>query len=136
MGASLPAKVKLSGSSGWSTSCGLHFHDDAEVAETLQETLGDLLFVAVGKKVRTKVVILDAVSQHDVGRGEHRAGNGEDRLLGPAATLDTEELRPEVAVRFARRRPGGGRQRGLQPGGAPPRARGATLAGTFVESRA
>src|SRR5688572_3557100 len=59
-------------------------------------------------------------------------GDGEDRLLGPAAGLDAEELHPQVAVLRAGSGPGRSDQRGLEPVPALADARRAALAGALT----
>src|SRR4030095_13808012 len=70
----------------------LSLHGDAEIA-ALKETLGELFFVALLEVMRTEVMVFDAGTEHKVGRGQHRAGDSEDGLLGTAPALDAEELR-------------------------------------------
>jgi hypothetical protein len=41
-------------------------------------------------------MVFDAVAEHEVGRGQHEAGDCEDRLLGTASGLDAEELRADT----------------------------------------
>jgi hypothetical protein len=43
-------------------------------------------------------VIFDAVSKHDVGGGEHGAGDSQDRFLGTAPAFDTEECARRLSL--------------------------------------
>ena len=101
------------GQPAWS--CGFHLDGDAKVVEALNEALGELLFVPLFEVVSTEVMVFDAVAEHEVGRGQHGAGDREDRLLGAAPALDAEELRAQVPVLLVRRGPRGIDQGGLEP---------------------
>jgi hypothetical protein len=78
-------------------------HSDAQVAKALHEALGERLFVALFEVMRPEVMVFDAATEHEVGRRQHGAGDGEDRLLCTAPALDVDELRAEIAVFFSRR---------------------------------
>lgn len=43
-------------------------------------------------------MIFDAVMEHEVGDGQHGAGNRENGLLRAAAALDAQEFRAQIAV--------------------------------------
>src|SRR3990172_10880752 len=85
--------------------------------------------------VGPKVAGVDAIPEHGVGRGQHRGGDRDDGLLRAPATLEAEELRPEVAVLLAGGGPRALDEGGLQPGVAGARAGGPARAGTLVEAR-
>ena len=54
----------------------------AEIAEALQKTLGELIFVALLEVISAEVMVFDTITEHEIGRGEHRAGDRKNRLLG------------------------------------------------------
>src|SRR3990170_548923 len=78
---------------------------------------------------------IDAIPEHGVGRGQHRGGDRDDGLLRAPATLEAEELRPEVAVLLAGGGPRAVDEGRRQPGGTGAGAGGAARAGTLVETR-
>jgi hypothetical protein len=62
--------------------------------------------VALLEVLIAEVPVFDAIAEHEVGRGQNRAGDGEDGLLRLAPAFDTEELRAQIAALLA----GGGRR--------------------------
>src|SRR6266487_4886713 len=90
----------------------------AKVVESADQAADGLGAVTPIEVVGAEVVVLDPVTEHEVGSGEHRGRNGEDGLLGAAARLDAEELSTQVAVLDPYGRPGSGDQGGLEPVGA------------------
>src|SRR6187551_1844240 len=108
----------------------------AEVLKPLEEASDGFGSVLVVEVFAAEIVVLGAVAQHVVCRGEHRGGDGEDGLLGAAASLDAQELGTQVAGLDAHGGPGGGDQGGLDPGPALAHAGRAALAGALVAARA
>src|SRR6266567_9580994 len=84
------------------------FDVEAEIVKPREQAFGQLGLVAAVEMGGPEVPVIDAVPEHVVGRGQHRRGDGDDGLLWAPATLEAEELRPEVAVVLA-----GGGPRGL-----------------------
>src|SRR6266581_2293845 len=82
------------------------FDVEAEIVKPREQACGQLGLVAAVEMGGPEVPVIDAVPEHVVGRGQHR--RGDDGLLWAPATLEAEELRPEVAVVLA-----GGGPRGL-----------------------
>jgi hypothetical protein len=115
-------------------SCSFHLHGDAKVAKTLKESLGELFLVPLFEVLMAEVTVFDAIAKHEVRRGQHRAGDGENGFLRAAPTLDAEELSTQVAVRFARGGPRRIDQCGFEPGRGPSCPRRPPLAGAFVET--
>ena len=46
-------------------SCGGHLYRDTEVPQALEQPLGHAILVSLLKMVRTEVMILDAIAEHD-----------------------------------------------------------------------
>src|SRR5262249_4089302 len=53
-----------------------------------------------------KFMVFDAIAEHEIGRCQHRAGDGENGFLRAAPTLDAEALAAQIAVLLARGGPG------------------------------
>jgi hypothetical protein len=53
-------------------------------------------------------MVFDAVPKHEIGRGQHGAGDGENGFLRAATAFDPQELRAQMAVLLA-----GGGPRGI-----------------------
>src|SRR4029453_7686917 len=83
-----------------------------------------------------EVMVFDAVTEHEIGRGEHRARDRENGFLGAAAAFDPQELRAQIGVLLVCGGPRGIDQRGFEPGSALPRARRTSFAGAFIEAGA
>lgn len=62
--------MKPLGSPAWS--CGFHLHGDANVAEALEETLGELFPVALIEVLVAEVVVFDTIQKHEIDRGLER----------------------------------------------------------------
>lgn len=69
----------------------------SEVMESADEASDGVVTLALIEVARTKIAIRHAVAEHEVGGGEHRSGNGQDRLLGPTPCLEAQELGMQVA---------------------------------------
>src|SRR5437667_9031823 len=97
----------------WCLSGGLRGEGDfaAEIAQTAKEPVDDPGAIAAVEVIRAEILILDAIAEHEVGGGEHGRGDGEDRLLGSAASSEAEELGVQIAVLHANGRPSGGYER-------------------------
>src|SRR5215470_2052438 len=106
---------------------------EAEVVKAPDEPAGQLRLVTARKVVGPEVVVVDAVLEDVIARGEHGRGDGEDGLLRPAATLEAQELRAQVGLLGAHRGPGRLDERGLEPGGARPGPGGPPLARALVQ---
>ena len=63
-------------------SCRFHLDGDAQIAEALKETLGELFFVALFEVMSAEVMIFDTIAEHEVRGRQHGAGDGEDGFLG------------------------------------------------------
>src|SRR5262249_52738560 len=95
---------------------GCEFHSIPEVGKAFEETVL-LPFFGVGiEVVGTEVLIHRSVPQHVIDGREDRSRNGNNSLLGTAASSDAVVLGLEIAALLARRRPGALHQRGLEPG--------------------
>jgi hypothetical protein len=68
--------------------------------------------------VGAEVLMVAAILQHVVDRGEHGGRDGADRFLRSTFGTQPLELRSVVAVLLSRRRPGALDKDGLQPGRA------------------
>src|SRR3982751_3977093 len=90
----------------------------AEVLKPLEEAADGLGAIVAVEVFAAEIVVLGAVAQHVVRRGEHGSGDREDGLLGAAASLDAQELGTQVAGLDPHGSPGGGDQGGLDPGAA------------------
>lgn len=66
-----PQVIAGLGSLSWRSGC-CDLHRDTQVTQALKEPLRHAVFVALLKMVRTEVVILDTVAEHDIGGGERR----------------------------------------------------------------
>ena len=64
----------------------------AEVCEPAQEAADGVFAVPAVEVGWAEVAVCDAVSEHEVGGGEHGGCDGDDGLLGAAAGLDAVEL--------------------------------------------
>ena len=64
-----------------------------EVGEAADEPADGLGLVTTLEVIDAEVAVCDAVPQDEVGRGEERGRNGDDRLLRSAPRLEAEELR-------------------------------------------
>src|SRR5882724_13702227 len=62
-----------------------------EVCELFDETVGLGLFRAAIEVVGAKILIEGPVFEHVIDGGEHRGGDGADRLLRPVAALEATE---------------------------------------------
>jgi hypothetical protein len=49
-----------------------------------------------------EVMVFEAIAEHEIDCGQHRAGDGENGFLRAAPTLDAEELGAQIAVLLAR----------------------------------
>ena len=60
----------------------------SEFVEPTHQASDGVVTVAPIEVLRTEIAVRHAVAEHEVGGGEHRSGNGEDRLLcaAPAAS--------------------------------------------------
>src|ERR1700741_3710927 len=97
--------------------------------------LGFPLARAAVEMIGAKVLVMGAVLQHMIDRGEHRGGDGADGFLRSALGSEPSELRPVIAVFLARGCPGALDEDGLEPGRAFAQARGLALAGALVLAR-
>src|SRR5215472_12101856 len=91
--------------------------------------------VATGEVFGAEVLVVSAVAQHVVDRGQDRGGHRDGRLLGTAACFETQELSLQIAILLARCAPGGLQQYRLEPWRALFDPRRAALAGTLVKAR-
>src|SRR6516164_9738911 len=91
--------------------------------------------VATGEVFGAEVLVVSAVAQHVVDRGQDRRGHRDGRLLGTAACFETQELSLQIAILLARCAPGGLQQYRLEPWRALFDPRRAALAGTLVKAR-
>ena len=66
----------------------LDFNDDTQVAQAAQQALGELLFVSFGEVPTAQAVVLDPIAEHELRRGQHRGGDGDDGFLRAAAVFD------------------------------------------------
>ena len=114
---------------------GLDFNDDTQVAQAAQQALGELLFVSFDEIPAAQVVVPDPIAEHEIGRGQHRGGDGDDGFLWPAAVLHAQELRLEIAPLLAGRGPRGLDEGGLEPGRGMADPGRAPLPGTFIKTR-
>src|SRR5215211_6782076 len=96
------------------------------------QMMGLLLGGALVEVVGPEVLVDGAVAQDVPDGGQHRGGDGADRLLRAAALAQALELRPEIAVLPAAGGPGALDEGGLQPGRALAQPRGAALARALV----
>ena len=62
-------------------------HVASEVSEALEESAEGLGFVMALEVIGAEVLVLDAVTQHEVGGGEHGGSHGKDSFLGAAARV-------------------------------------------------
>jgi len=69
------------------------FNLTPQVTEASQEDLGQLGFVSPDKVAAAEAVVLDAIAKDEIGGGQHRGRDRDDRLRGPAAGFEAEELR-------------------------------------------
>ncbi len=109
---------------------------EAELGDLPGEALRLLLGCTLVKVLGPEVAPEGAVAQHVPGGREHGGGDGADRLLGAAALAQPLELGPEIAVLFARCRPGALHEGGLPPARALAQPVGPPLAGALVVARA
>ena len=111
---------------------GPDLHGQTELFEAPNETAGDLGFVSTLEIVGAEFVVRGLILQDVVRGGQDGGGDGEDRLLGSAPTLETKKLRAEVRVAGAGRHPRDLDERGFEPRVAGSGPRGEPLAGTFL----
>src|SRR5262249_2808298 len=71
--------------------------------------------VATGEGFGAEVLVVSAVAQHVVDRGQDRRGHRDGRLLGTAACFEAQELSLQIAILLARCAPGGLQQYRLEP---------------------
>src|SRR5215472_10692739 len=95
---------------------GCERHRVPEVSKAFEETVL-LPFLGVGiEVVGTEVLIHRSVLEHVIDGREERSRNGNNSLLGAAASSDAVVLGLEIAALLAGRGPGALHQRGLEPG--------------------
>src|SRR5207244_6077457 len=128
------ARKKRPSAAAWDVSGGRRYLDlEPEILEPADEASRGLGSIAALEVISAEIAVLDSVSQHVIGRSQHRGRHGDDRLLRPAPALEPQELGAEIALLRPGGRPSGLNQHGLEPGSAVPRAGRATLPRTFVQ---
>src|SRR5271166_4387054 len=96
----------------------------AELGELRDKTVGFDLGRPAVEVVGPRVVVVGAVLEHVVDRGQHRGGDGADGFLRAAFAAPPVELGLIVAVLFAAGRPGALNQHCLEPRSAFAQTRG------------
>ena len=110
--------------------------DEPELGNLTGQSSSVALWRSTSEVFGAEVLVEGAVSQHVVGGGQDRGGDGTYRLLGSAPVPQASELRLQVAFVLAAGRPGTLHEGGLQPSRPLTQPGGASLARTLVVARA
>ena len=114
----------------------LELNFESHGLEAPNQPPGGLGLVEAVEVVGAEVAVLDAVTKHVEGSGEHRGRDSENGPLGTAPGLQAQELAAKVAILLPDGGPGCGDERGLEPRTVLAYAGRTSLPGALIVPRA
>src|SRR5271169_4380628 len=90
----------------------------AELFDAARQTLRGPLFIGAGEIERSEIAVRHPIAQAIIGDGKNGGGHCDDGFLWSTPGAEPDELRVEIVVLVAARRPGALHQHGFEPRGS------------------